>query len=141
MDCWRDIFHVNVWHLLMFKPNPLLFSYSRVCITNRIVEHIELFPLQPCLLTPARFRVTISSFPSLQEAIASHLELLYETPISPLVPGGPRHLIDHELHMRKLVYDEDQNNKPIQIPSKSGIYAYICCPKIISTLTRNLVLI
>jgi hypothetical protein len=61
------------------------------------------------------------------EAINKQLEILYDTPVSRPVTGGPKHLIDHELHLHDMVMTTDNT----MVPSPNGLDAYICCPKML----------
>lgn len=61
-----------------------------------------------------------------QEAVQRQLEMLYGTQVEPPIPGGPTHLINHEMHfhLKKTL----KNGKVVDF--KDGIDAYVCCPKI-----------
>ena len=61
-----------------------------------------------------------------QEAIDLQLEKLYGTEVSNPVPGGPKFLIDHELHLHEKVPVE--GGQMIQL--RTGLDAFVYCPKI-----------
>jgi hypothetical protein len=62
------------------------------------------------------------------EAILRQLEVLYETEVKPYVAGGPKYLIDRELHLHETL----NSGKP----SRRGIDGYICCPQILLNPTH-----
>ena len=57
------------------------------------------------------------------EAILRQLEVLYDTEVKPYVVGGPKYLIDRELHLHETL----DSGKP----SRKGIDGYISCPQIL----------
>lgn len=61
-----------------------------------------------------------------QEAIDKQLEKLYLTEVSNPVEGGPKFLIDHELHLHKKFTTDDGQ----LLTAKTGLDAFVYCPKI-----------
>jgi hypothetical protein len=62
------------------------------------------------------------------EAILKQLEVLYETEVKPYVVGGPKYLIDRELHLHETL----NFGKPFRV----GIDRYICCLQILLNPTH-----
>jgi hypothetical protein len=61
-----------------------------------------------------------------QEAVNTQLKVLYLTEVENPAPGGPKNLINHEMHF----HAKRQTKAGKTIISREGLDAWVCCPQV-----------